>query len=669
MYWVAVALVDSLLTAMVRANGDALVMHVGEKPIVVSGSKTIDLSAHGMNFGAMTGMLAQLLPGDAQSSLAEFGAVEHRLPSRGSDHFTVVAARGGDDIWIEIRRRRDGEEVVSDAVAAPTPAPKAAEPEPTVAATPATEHLAAGTPSSTGQTHAPELGVTETPIPAQPVEAPVSEAASTDVPRSEAPIDASTNAAAPRTAPPAETPDTPVEAIAAQHTDEIRTPEAVPVMATAGAAGHTDQPLTTPMAPMDFIPPTSAAPETTTAPPSGPPAAAGAGTTGGTEPLATPVTRTVRIEVPSRSGPVRATATDRLLRAASGHGASELFLMSQARPYIRVDGEIRGLDDETPLQAADVESLLADLTPEPWRDAVRRGDPAEWLMEFAEVGRVRCATFRDHRGPGAIFHFTATQLVTADQLGLDSAARLLATEPDGLVVVAGPSGSDKSAIVAAFVDIINRNRGDYVITLEPQVRVIHEHHQALISQREMGTDADRGLAMARAALRESPDVLVLEDVASGDLVSLALDAANNGRLAIVSVEAGSTADAVQRLIELVPAERRSDARTAMAQGFRGAVAQLLLRKASGGRIAVREVLNGTGAVTRLIAEGILADLPAALDAGRGAGMAPIADALVGYVQSGVVDVREASRRAPDRARLMASLKAAGVDTAAVDRLA
>ena len=237
------------------------------------------------------------------------------------------------------------------------------------------------------------------------------------------------------------------------------------------------------------------------------------------------------------------------------------------------------------------------------------------------------------------------------------------------MVVAGPAGSDKSAIVAAFVDIINRNRGDYVITLEPQVRVIHEHHQALISQREMGTDADRGLAMARAALRESPDVLVLEDVASGDLVSLALDAANNGRLAIVSVEAGSTADAVKRLIELVPVERRSDARAAMAQGFRGAVAQLLLRKASGGRIAVREVLNGTGAVTRLIAEGTLRGLAGRARCGPRRDWRRWPTRWLGYVQSGVVDVREASRRAPDRARLMASLKAAGVDTAAVDRLA
>ena len=104
---VAVALVDSLLTAMVRADGDALVMHVGERPIVVSGSRTVDLSNHGMNLGAMVGMLGQLLSSDAQASLRELGAVEHELPSRDPDHFSVVAARSGDDIWIEIRRRRE----------------------------------------------------------------------------------------------------------------------------------------------------------------------------------------------------------------------------------------------------------------------------------------------------------------------------------------------------------------------------------------------------------------------------------------------------------------------------------------------------------------------------------------------------------------------------------
>jgi len=91
---------------MIRADGDALVMHVGERPYVVVGTGTLDLSSQILNLGAMTGMLQQLLPPAAQDSLEEFGAVEHRLPPHDHDAFTVVAARGGDDIWIEIRRRR-----------------------------------------------------------------------------------------------------------------------------------------------------------------------------------------------------------------------------------------------------------------------------------------------------------------------------------------------------------------------------------------------------------------------------------------------------------------------------------------------------------------------------------------------------------------------------------
>ncbi|MSO34860.1 MAG: hypothetical protein EXQ50_12710 [Acidobacteria bacterium] len=91
---------------MVRADGDALVLYVGERPYVVVGTGTLDLSTQILNLEAMTGMLQQLLPSAAQDSLEEFGAVEHRLPSHNADAFTVVAARGGDDIWIEIRRRR-----------------------------------------------------------------------------------------------------------------------------------------------------------------------------------------------------------------------------------------------------------------------------------------------------------------------------------------------------------------------------------------------------------------------------------------------------------------------------------------------------------------------------------------------------------------------------------
>jgi hypothetical protein len=115
------ALVESLLTAIVRADGDALVMHVGEKPYVVAPAGPIELSTQGLNLQAMTGMVAQLLPAEAQHSLSEFGAVEHELPSHPDaqhDRFSVVVARGGDDVWIEIRRQRRAAAAAAETVAA-----------------------------------------------------------------------------------------------------------------------------------------------------------------------------------------------------------------------------------------------------------------------------------------------------------------------------------------------------------------------------------------------------------------------------------------------------------------------------------------------------------------------------------------------------------------------
>jgi twitching motility protein PilT len=103
---------------------------------------------------------------------------------------------------------------------------------------------------------------------------------------------------------------------------------------------------------------------------------------------------------------------------------------------------------------------------------------------------------------------------------LEADARSLASEPDGLVLVAGPAGSDKSAILSAFVDEINRNRADYMITIEPCVYLVHENVQALVSQREVGADAARAVAATRAALNENPDVLVVDDLASGEVAEL-----------------------------------------------------------------------------------------------------------------------------------------------------
>ena len=567
---------------MVRADGDALVMHVGERPYVVVGAGTQELSSQILNLGAMTGMLQQLLPAAAQDSLEEFGAVEHRLPPRDHDAFTVVAARGGDDIWIEIRRRRKS----VAAVAAP---PVNLDVPPTLV---------------------------DVPVPVAAIDQPAQV--------SEAPLEVM--------AEPVLVSEEPAPVV-----------EELPIVADAPAL--VEEPLA-----IDEPVVIDEAPAVAERAP------------------VLQMTRTVRIEVPPRAAAMRGSGVERLLRLAAARAASALFVTSDCRPSIRVEGDIRPLDGEPPLSRADVESAVMEIVPEAEQEAVGRGESTEWLTEFADLGRVRCITFTDHRGPGVVFHMIATRAATAEQLGLSREVQALATEPQGLVLVAALPGNGKSTLVSALVDLVNRQRAEYVVTLERQIRLVHDNRTAIVSQREIRGGVDDALSAARAALREDPDVLAVDDLASAHMVPLLLQAASEG-LVFVSITAPSTIEAVERFVELAPADARAGVRATMAETFRGAVAQVLLKKSGGGRVAAREVLLATAAVVRVISDGSSGQLQAALEGGRKHGMVPLADALVGLVHSGVVDVREAFRKSPDRDRLLAGLKREGIDTSVVERLA
>ena len=387
------------------------------------------------------------------------------------------------------------------------------------------------------------------------------------------------------------------------------------------------------------------------------------------DPVVVPMTRTVRIEVPPRGGTSRSTDIERLLRIAAARGASALFVTSESRPYIRVDGDIRQLEGEAILSRSDVEAAIVEIAPDGGREPIGKAQVAEWLREYPELGRIRCTTFNDHRGPGVILRMIATRAATAESLGLSREVQALATESQGIVLVAGPRASGKSTLLSALVDLVNRQRAEFVITLERQIRLVHDNRSALVSQREIRGGADEALAAARSALREGPDVLVVDDLISPHMVPLLLTAASEGLLVFVSIAAPSTTDAVQRFVELAPAEMRGAVQGAMAESFRGAVAQTLLKKTGGGLIAAREVLLATAPVARVISEGQLAQLPHALESGRRHGMQSFSETLLDYVRSGSVDVREAFRKAPDRDRLLAGLKREKIDTSLVERLA
>ena len=528
-------LVESLLAAIIREDGESLVLHVGERPVVVSVRGPREVASAPMTLEGMVGLLSELLPADAERALAEYGAVESELqPSTAApgERFTVVAARGGDDVWIELRRKRGSAAGKSEATPTANSTPPAAR--------------------STRKT-------ADVPVPVEPP-----------------------------------------------------TPEPAVILSLSRTG--------------------------------------------------------VRPEPPTRPMPQRTGGLERLLRTVSARGAEALYLFSNARPSMRVDGEIITLDSEGPLGSEDVEALVLEVLP----DRLEAGaliTEREWICDIKDVGRVRCLAFSDHRGPGGIFRMIPARAISVEQLGLSREIQGLGAEPEGLVLVTGPRASGKSTLLAAFVDLISRTRSDHVITVESRVKVVHENRMGIVSQREVRGGAHEWLATIRGALRENPDVLVVEDLRAPEVAAEAIEAAASGYLVIAGIPAHSAPEAVTRLIEQAMPERRSSIQAALAETLRGVVAQVLLRKSSGGRVAARELLLGTPSVASLIAEGKLAQLPLALDSGRKHGMVPLTDALVAFIQSGVIDVREAWRKSSNRDGLLKQLKREGIDTSVIERLA
>jgi twitching motility protein PilT len=332
---------------------------------------------------------------------------------------------------------------------------------------------------------------------------------------------------------------------------------------------------------------------------------------------------------------------------------------------MRMEGQIALVGTYPSLAAGDVERFIFEFAP---RDQMEDRAP-EWTCAVPGVGRVRCVAFHDHSGAGLIFHLPAGETSSADELGIPAELQALCAEADGLIVVAGPRASGKSTLLSAFVDLINRTRYDHVITIESQIRMVHEKRLSFISQREVRGDGDAIAAAARAALREGPDVLVIEDLRAPEALIAALDAARAGRLVFGSISARTAPAAVERVIDAFPADRRPQVRASLAGSLRAVIAQLLAPKASGGRIAAREVLFSSPAVRTLILNGAIEQLPIAIESGRGLGMRTMVDSLGALVRDAIVDIGDACACAPDRTARISALERDGVALTGVERRA
>jgi len=326
--------------------------------------------------------------------------------------------------------------------------------------------------------------------------------------------------------------------------------------------------------------------------------------------------------------------TDLLARAVDA-GASDLHLAAGQIPMLRLEGDLQRMNLPA-LVPADLAEGMAPLLAEHQRRQWAQGDELDLALELPALGRFRLNLFRQLNGPGATFRLIPGRIATLDELDLGDVYQAVAQCTDGLILVGGPTGSGKSSTLATLIDQLNRERALHIITLEDPVEVIHSSQRSLINQREIGRHSCGFAQGLRSALRQDPDVIMIGELRDLESVRLALRAAETGHLVLATVHTRSAASSVDRLVEVFAAEEKPLVRAMLAESLRLVVAQVLVRRVGGGRVAAREVLVATPAVRNLVREGRMAQLCSVMQGGAAQGMRTMDGAMRELKESGLI---------------------------------
>jgi twitching motility protein PilT len=369
----------------------------------------------------------------------------------------------------------------------------------------------------------------------------------------------------------------------------------------------------------------------------------------------------VAIAGPANAGVHPLPAISRLLADLVTAKGSDLHLGAQQAPRWRVDGDLKVIAGYAPPTPERLAELLWAITPERNRVEFEARNDTDFAYELPGNGRFRVNLFRDRLGAGAVMRQIPEKIPTADELGLSEAVRNLSHLSKGLVLVTGPTGSGKSTTLAAIVDLINRTRNDHIITIEDPVEFVHPSRQCLVNQREVHVHTDSFKQALRAALREDPDVVLVGELRDLETISIAIETAETGHLVFGTLHTTTAISTVERLVDQFPGDRQGQIRMMLADSLKAVIAQTLLKKVGGGRIAAQEILLGSPAVSNLIREGKTFQLASAMQTGRARGMILLNDALLDLVKRGLVDPREAYLKAVDKENLAKAFKAAEIE--------
>lgn len=313
------------------------------------------------------------------------------------------------------------------------------------------------------------------------------------------------------------------------------------------------------------------------------------------------------------------------------HNVSDLHLCNSAAPRWRRQGRLQ----PAPFPAPDIANLLND-----WLDAAQllhwqEHGQIDFALTLACGARLRASAFAHTRGISLVLRLLPEQCPRLDTLGAPPALSELLAEESGLLLVTGATGSGKSTTLAAMVGHLNQHLDGHILTLEDPVEFIHHSERCLIQQREVGRHCPSFAAALRVALRQDPDVILLGELRDSETIR-GVNRGGDRALVMATLHTRGAAPAVERLIDVFPAEEKDQVRSQLAGSLCAVLAQKLLPARQGGRVALYELLVNTPAVANLIREGKVHQLPGVMQTGMQAGMLTFTQSFQQCVAAGAL---------------------------------
>ena len=345
-----------------------------------------------------------------------------------------------------------------------------------------------------------------------------------------------------------------------------------------------------------------------------------------------------------------------LLKLMLTRKGSDLFITADFPPAIKVDGKVTKLSAQ-PLTPAHTLTLVRSVMSDKQAAEFEATKECNFAISPAGIGRFRCNAFVQAGKVGMVLRVIPQELPTIDTLGMPQILKDVAMTKRGLAILVGATGSGKSTTLAAMVDWRNLNSYGHIITVEDPVEFVHPHKNCIVTQREVGLDTEGWEAALKNTLRQAPDVILMGEIRDRETMEHAVAFAETGHLCLATLHANSSNQALDRIINFFPEERRAQLLIDLSLNLRALISQRLIPRESGkGRIAAVEIMLNTPLISDLIFKGEVTEIKEIMKKSRELGMQTFDQSLFDLFEAHLISYEDALRNADSANDLRLQIK-------------